>query len=80
VLATAITSNNVVGNSITVEKVKYTTSAFNNPENDNICRYYNNDGAAYDTFNTMQIKIVFTGDFSYRAPKVDQLQVIGVSA
>ena len=80
VLATAITSNNVVGNSITVEKVKYATSAFNNPENDNISRYYNMTGAAFDTFNTMQIKIVFTGDFSHLAPKVDQIQVIGVSA
>jgi len=80
VLATAITSNNVVGNSITVDKVKYATSAFNNPENDNISRYYNTTGAAFDTFNTMQIKIVFTGDFSHLAPKVDQIQVIGVSA
>lgn len=80
VLASPVTSNNVVGNSITVEKVKYPTSAFNNPENDNICRYYNNNRAAYDTFDTMQVKIVFTGDFSYRAPKVDQIQVIGVSA
>jgi len=80
VLSSAVTSNNVVGNSIVVEKVKHPTSAFNNPENDNICRYYNNNRAAYDTFDTMQIKIVFTGNFSYRSPKVDQIQVIGVSA
>jgi hypothetical protein len=80
ILSSAVTSNNVVGSSMVIEKVKYPTSAFNNPENDNICRYFNTLGAAYDTFDTMQVKIVFTGDFSYRAPKVDQIQVIGVSA
>ena len=80
VLATAVTSNNVVGSSMVVDKVRYPTSAFNNPENDNVCRYFNDLRAAYDTFDTMQVKIVFTGDFSYRAPKVDQIQVIGVSA
>lgn len=80
VLSASVTSNNVVSDSIIVEKVKYPTSAFNNPENDNISRYYNSTRAAYDNFDTMQIKIVFTGNFSYRAPKIDQIQVIGVSA
>lgn len=79
ILSEAIASNNVVGTSF-VDKLKYPSAAFNNPENDNISRYYNNQRAAYDTFNTMQVKIVFTGDFTYRSPKVDQLQVIGVSA
>jgi hypothetical protein len=54
--------------------------AFNNKANDNIVRYYNNARAEFDTFDTMQIKIVFLADKTYLVPKIDQIQVIGVSA
>lgn len=80
VLVSPITANNVVGSSVSVAKVLYPYAAYTNPENDNISRYFNRTSASFDGFDTMQIKIVFTGNTTFLAPKVDQVQVIGVSA
>lgn len=78
-LSNEITSNNVVGSGFKVDRIKYPHVAFNDITNDNICKYYNSTLAAFDTFDTMQVKIVFVSDNSYITPKVDQVQVIGVS-
>jgi len=75
-----ISSNNVVGTGLRVDKLKYKHTAFNNINNYNICRYYNSNMAEYDTFDSMQIKIVLLADKTYLSPKVDLIQVIGVSA
>lgn len=75
-----VSNNNVVGKGFLVDKVKYPNIAFNNPLNDNICRYYNNDWAEFDKFDTMQLKIVMTAENNNLAPEVTQYQFIGVSA
>ena len=79
ILSSVISSNNIVGSGLLVDTVKYPNIVFNNINNDNIVRYYNNSLAEFDTFDTMQIKIVFVADKSYLVPKVDQIQVLGVS-
>jgi hypothetical protein len=75
-----VSNNNVIGKGFVVDKVKYPNIAFNNPLNDNICRYYNNDWAEFDKFDTMQLKIVLTAEEDNIAPEVTQYQFIGVSA
>jgi len=79
-LETAISNNNVVGTGFKVDRLKYYNIAFNNITNDNVARYYNSSLVAFDKFNAMQVKIVFLSDSTFVAPKVDQIQVIGVSA
>ncbi len=80
VLYDPIANNNVAGSGFKVQRLKYPGIAFAEPINDNISRYYNSTGAAYDKFNSMQIKVVMLSNSSYVVPKVDQIQVIGVSA
>jgi hypothetical protein len=79
-LGSAITSNSVAGSGLSVAKVKYPNIAFNNPLNSNISRYYNDSLVEIDSFDSMQVKIVFLSDSTYVIPKIDQIQVLGVSA
>jgi hypothetical protein len=79
-LGSPIASNSVAGNGFSVAKVKYPNIAFNNPLNSNIARYYNDALVEIDNFDSMQVKIVFLSDSTYVIPKIDQIQVIGVSA
>jgi hypothetical protein len=79
-LENSISNNNVVGTGFKVDRLKYYHAAFNNITNDNVARYYNSSKVEFDKFDSMQIKIVFLSDNSYIVPKVDQIQVIGVSA
>lgn len=60
--------------------VKYKNSAFVNPANDYIVRYVSNEQVDYDGFSSMQIKIVMVSDSTYKVPKVDNIQILGVSA
>jgi hypothetical protein len=79
-LTNPVTSNNVVGSGYSVDRLKYPNIAFNNPQNDNISRYYNSTLTEFDKFNAMQIKIVFLSNSTYKVPRVDKIQVLGVSA
>lgn len=79
-LGQAVGNNNVVGAGFKVDRLKYYHTAFNNVTNDNVARYYNSSLVEFDKFNTMQVKIVMLSDTTYRVPKIDQIQVIGVSA
>lgn len=79
-LENAIFNNNVVGNGFKVDRLKYYHTAFNNQTNDNVCRYYNTSKVEFDKFDSMQIKIVMLSDKTYITPRIDEIQVIGVSA
>lgn len=79
-LGSAVANNNLVGSGFVVDRVKYYNMAFNNITNDNVARYYNSSLVEFDTFDSMQIKIVMLSDTTYVVPKIDQIQVIGVSA
>ena len=80
VLGDPISNNNLVGTGFKIDRLKYPFIAFNNITHDNVARYYSSSLVEYDKFDTMQIKIVMTSNTTYLAPKVDQIQVIGVSA
>jgi hypothetical protein len=74
-----VTNNNIIG-SIAVDKLKYRTTAFNNSLNDNIVRYFRDDGAEFDNFTSMKVKVVLLSNSTYVVPKLDTVQVLGVSA
>lgn len=72
-----------IGNS-TVSSLGYPLQAFNNITNDNVVRYFNTSMVEYDTFNTMQIKIVLLSEATENGvinvyPKVDDIRAVGVS-
>lgn len=75
-----IETTNVTGSGYKIDKLKYPNIAFNNVNNTNISRYYNSTLAEFDAFDSMQIKIVMLADNTYKVPKIDQIQVLGVSA
>lgn len=79
-LGRPIANSNLVGSGFKVDRLKYYNVAFNNHTNDNVARYYSSSLVEYDKFDSMQIKIVLLADTTYKVPKVDQIQVIGVSA
>jgi len=79
-LDAVITTNNVNGEGFRVDNLKYKNITFNDVNNYNISKYYNSDLVEFDTFDSMQIKIVLLADTTYLTPKVDLIQVIGVSA
>jgi hypothetical protein len=74
-----ITNANIVGD-VGIEKLKYKNVAWNNIANDNVARYVTSSYTQFDTYNTLQIKVVLLSDSTHVVPKVDQIQVIGVSA
>ena len=74
-----ISNTNIVGD-VGVDKLKYKNVAWNNIVNDNVARYVTSSYIEFDTYNTMQIKVVLLSESTYVVPKVEQIQVIGVSA
>jgi hypothetical protein len=65
---------------IVIDKLKYRNVAWNNVENDNTVRYVNSGYVEFDRYTSMQIKIVLLAAQSHIVPKVEAIQVIGVSA
>jgi len=80
VIGDKIRTTNVAGTGYKIDTLKYPNAAFNNVNNTNVSRYYNSALAEFDAFDSMQIKIVFLADTTYKVPKIDQIQVLGVSA
>ena len=65
---------------ILIDKLKYRNVAWNNVENDNTVRYVNSEYVTFDEYTSMQIKVVLLATQSHIVPKVEAIQVIGVSA
>lgn len=74
-----ISNTNIVGD-VSVQKLKYKNVAWNNIANDNVVRYVTSSYTEFDTYNTMQIKVVLLAESTHVVPRVEQIQVIGVSA
>lgn len=79
-----------VGNT-TVAPLGYPLQAFNNKLNDNVVRYYSSSMIEYDTYDTMQLKIVLLSDLQQvnvaganttptTFPRVDDIRAVGVTA
>ncbi len=54
-----VINNNFLGTPMHVDVIRYPHQAFLNQLNDNIIRYYNTTMVPFDTFNVMQLKMVF---------------------
>lgn len=80
IIGGVIETTNVAGTGYSIDKLKYPNVAFNNINNTNISRYYNSTLAEFDAFDSMQVKIVMLADNTYKVPRIDQIQVLGVSA
>ena len=80
IIGGVIETTNVAGTGYNIDKLKYPNVAFNNINNTNISRYYNSTLAEFDSFDSMQVKIVMLADNTYKVPRIDQIQVLGVSA
>jgi len=74
-----VSNTNIIGD-VGVDKLKYKNVAWNNIANDNVARYVTSSYTEFDTYNTMQIKVVLLSENTHVVPKVEQIQVIGVSA
>lgn len=79
-----------VGNS-SVAGFGYPLQAFNNRLNDNVARYYSSSMMEYDTYDSMQLKIVLLSDIAQvntatanviptTVPRVDDIRAIGVTS
>jgi hypothetical protein len=79
VLFKPVSNTNIVGD-VGVDKLKYKNVAWNNIANDNVARYVTSSYTEFDTYNTMQIKVVLLSESTHIVPKVEQIQVIGTSA
>lgn len=75
-----ISNVNLLGRDVLVDKLKYKNVAWNNIANDNTARYVSTSLVEFDTYTSMQIKVVLLANNSTVVPKVEQIQVIGASA
>ena len=80
VMDSSFTNASILGTGFGVDHLSPNHTAFINPQNSNICRYYNGTFAQYDTFDTMQYKIVLLADSPYVTPRVTYFRAIGVTA
>ena len=90
-LANPISNNDLVGSGLRVDLIGrvgnttlaalgYPLQAFRNITTDNVVRYYNTSMIEFDTYNTMQVKLVMLADNSNVVPEIDDNRTIGVSA
>ena len=86
-----VTNNEYIGTPLSVDLIrKYKYQAFNNQLNDNITRYYSSNMVAFDTFNVMQLKVVFlsvagntianTQEYLPQVPYIDDIRAVATSA
>lgn len=75
-----IANNSLIGTGFKVDTLRAEQSAYRNPDNYNICQYYNSNSAKFDTYNKVAIKIVLLAESRKLVPKVDDYRVIAVSA
>lgn len=80
ITTSSLVSAGVTRSDIAIDKLKYRNVAWNNVENDNTVRYVNSEYVEFDRYTSMQIKIVLLAAQSHIVPKVEAIQVIGVSA
>jgi hypothetical protein len=79
VLFKPIDNVSLVSKNVSIDKLKYRNTAWNNIANDNTVRYVSTSRVEYDTYTSMQVKIVLLSDSTYKIPKVESIQAIGVS-
>lgn len=70
----------ICGSGLSMDIIGYPHQAFNNILNANTVRYFNQSGAAFDGYNTVQLKIcLLSSEFSY-VPELNSIRLLGLSA
>jgi hypothetical protein len=81
VLNNPISNVNFAINGLKVERIRdLKHQAFSNILNSNVSRYYNSSMVPYDTFDTVQIKVVLMADRPNLVPRLDDIRAIAASA
>ena len=80
VLTEAVTNVNIIDEGLKIDTLATPYTAFSNPDNFNIVRYFGESGESYDTYTTVAIKTVMLSTDNKIVPRVDDYRVIGVSA
>lgn len=80
VLNEPITNNDIVGSGFKIDTVTTPQTAFLNPLNLNIVRYFGENGESYDGYSTVAIKTILLSEDGLVTPRVDDNRVISVSA
>jgi hypothetical protein len=81
-IADTITNNSFLASGLKIAKVSNNNlnSAFLNPQNKNVARYYTKNYAPKDTYKSFSVKVVMLSDDSYTGPIVKDVKAVAVSA
>lgn len=79
VLTEPVTNANIISDGLIVSKLETPHTAFNNPLNNGVVRYFDEAGSPHDGYSTAAVKIVLLAESSRLVPKVDDYRLIGVS-
>lgn len=80
VLNQAVSNTNIQGDGFKIDTLATPYTAFKNPLNEQIVRYFGTNGEFFDNYDTVVIKIVLLSTSNILVPKVEDYRVIGVSA
>ena len=76
-----VANASIAGTGLLIDKIANNTyTAFINPQNGNVVRYYNSSTTQFDTFDTVQVKMVMLSNNVNITPRINNIRVIGVSA
>jgi hypothetical protein len=74
------TSNSsILGSGMYIDKIDTPYTAFLNPQNNGVVRYYNRNVVQYDSYDTVQIKFVLLSSSTNIVPRIHNIRVVGVS-
>ncbi len=79
-IKTPISNSSVVAFGMKVDKIGYPMQVFKYLPNQNVARYYDSSKGEFDTYDTMQLKIVFLSPNEYSIPKADDVRAVMVTA
>lgn len=80
-LDTVVSNTSILGQpGFNIDLIGDPYQAFNNPQNQNVVRYYNTSTTPIDGYDTMQIKLVLLSNNASVTPRVASLTAIGVSS
>ena len=77
---TTTANSSILGSGFKVDKISTPHTAFVNPQNSNISRYYNSSMAIFDSYDSMKFKIVLLASNPNLYPRVAAFRAVGVSA
>jgi len=81
-VADTVSNTSFNSNGLQIEKVSDANkfSAFINPQNSNIARYYTNGLAPVDTYKQFALKVVLLSPYTFSVPLIKDVRAIAVSA